>query len=97
MEDYNKVLNFQPHKIPKDFIADPNSGLRIFFSLHPLTEVRENFELLFRAWMKQINIYAEPSDILAMLLFKEQIIEFVEVSFVKGVKDGYLSINQPKE
>lgn len=99
MEDYIKVLNYQPHKLPQSILTDPNSGIKVFFSFHPLHEVRQNLHLMFRAWIRQVNVYAEPSDISAMLLFHEQIIEFMEVSYVKGVKEEYLPspINQPKQ
>ncbi|ALL06297.1 hypothetical protein AQ505_12795 [Pedobacter sp. PACM 27299] len=97
MEDYNKILNYQPHNIPEQFVIDPDSGINIFFSFHPIPETREKIKLLFRAWLRLLNVYAEPSDISAMLLFQEQLIEFVEVSYIKGVKEGYLPkpVNQP--
>ncbi|MET4138417.1 hypothetical protein [Pedobacter sp. UYP1] len=98
MKDYIRILNYQPHTVSKEFIADPNRGLNTFFSFHPLTEVRQKLHLLLRAWLRQVNVYAEPSDISAMLLFQEQLIEFMEVSYVKGVKEGYLPkpVNHPK-
>lgn len=90
MEDYIKVLNFQPHKLPENYITDPDYAIKIFFSVHSIPQARQNIYSLFRTWIKHINVYAEPSDILGMLLFHEQLIEFLEVSYIKGVKDGYL-------
>jgi len=99
MEDYINVLNFQPHKLSKSILADPNSGIRDFFSFHPLPEARQNIHSMFRAWLRLVNVFAEPSDVSAMILFYEQLIEFVEISYVKGIQDEYLPtpINQPKE
>lgn len=83
-------LNFQPHSLTKVEIDNPEQYLGGFFDDFPVHVIRKNLWSLFRSWLSLCGEYADETDIRAMLLFYEQITQNLELSYVKGVKDGYI-------
>lgn len=98
MKEYIKVLNFQPHNLPLDYISDPELGIANFFCLNPLSDVRHMIQVLLKSWLRDRGTYPDRKSISEMLFFTEQLIEVIEVSYVKGRQDGYLTrpANLPK-
>lgn len=83
-------LNFQPHCLTQAEIDNPEMYLGSFFGDFPIHVIRENLWSLFRSWLSLCGEYADETDIKAMLLFYEQITQAIELSYVKGGKDGYI-------
>lgn len=88
-QNLNK-LNFQPHAFTKAELDNPEKHLGSFFGDFPIHLIRENLWSLFRSWLSLCGEYADEKDITAMLLFYEQVKHALELSYVKGVKDGYI-------
>lgn len=88
-QNLNK-LNFQPHSLTKAEMDNPEKYLGSFFGDFPIHVIRGNLWSLFRSWLSLCGEYADETDIKAMLLFYEQITQAIELSYVKGVKDGYI-------
>jgi hypothetical protein len=96
MTDSNlNKLNFQPHSLTQAEIDNPEMYLGSFFDDFPIHLIRENLWSLFRSWLSLCGEYADETDIRVMLLFYEQFTHAMELSYVKGIKDGYIdpSIN----
>ena len=83
-------LNFQPHSLTEDELANPEQCLGSFFSDFPIHIVRKNLWSLFRSWLSLCGEYADETDIRAMLFFYEQLAHAMELGYVKGIKDGYI-------
>lgn len=83
-------LNFQPHSLTQAEIDNPEMYLGGFFGDFPIHVIRENLWVLFRSWLSLCGEYADETDIKAMLLFYEEITQALELSYIKGSRDGYI-------
>ena len=82
MEEILKKLNYQPTRLAEGDINDPMGLISYFFVNYTVHGTRENIWNLYQSWAYHSAEYASADMTKDMLLFYNQLIEFLEACYV---------------
>lgn len=77
-----KQLEFQPTTLSKKQIENPENVMAYFFDNFPIHDCRSKTWALYKGWTSYAVEHADSLESVDMLLFYEQLIEFMNASFL---------------
>ncbi|WP_316839130.1 hypothetical protein [Pedobacter gandavensis] len=82
MKQTLKQLDFQPNNLTQEEMLNPEIVLANFFDNFPIHECRSKTWELYKGWTSYAVENADATQAVDMLLFYDQLIEFMNASFV---------------
>lgn len=82
MEEFLKILNYQPVDISDDDLENPLPSIGYFFINHPLHESRTKLWELYKGWIHLASESPDGEELTDMLFFYNQLIEMINLCYV---------------
>lgn len=87
MNNTLKKLDYQPANLSQEELQHPEVILASFFDNFPIHECRTQLWELYKGWTYHAVESADATQSVEMLLFYDQLIEFVNASFLYVEQD----------